>query len=421
MEVLMKKLSLLLCLLLLLTSCGPNKDSNPAPKTETSEQKNSNEKENSEDTDINTPETSNEKLAQDETEDDNKDDEETPEATPVEYDSLDNIADNFDFEEIKGNIIDIADPALGTAVLTKDKKIFFDSPGGDKELGKFDNIVKLRHDLSINSILVAEQDDGKFTFIDPNHPETILKNIEMKDPMGVILGLGGYVYFTIEEEQLYINILDKQEGDTEPKKLRIKVYPDENLDFMIDESKKSIFKGKIVDGFVQYTSPIVLTEEGKAYVLKATTMAVNTPADKLPEALEYNISVGFGFSENVSKIFHTGQLGGTPIPPIFAKKNDQDNIYYKYSESITVVKEDKIPLPEGVKIDDLKEVFSEGGMLIVTNDNKAYYLEDVEDEREWEELEDLSKLLEEGKVKRITNSIMEYHVLLDDGNIYEVD
>ena len=36
----MKKLSLLLCLLLLLTNCGPNKDSYPAPKTETSEQKN---------------------------------------------------------------------------------------------------------------------------------------------------------------------------------------------------------------------------------------------------------------------------------------------------------------------------------------------------------------------------------------------
>lgn len=316
--------------------------------------------------------------------------------------SLLDLYDNFDDDNVNGNIIDmVGNSTDNNYIVTKDNKIYRNALGGFKYVFTADKNFKRILTNTISGNLLIENKDGSYSLYsitDTNIKYTFnAENLVM----AYISGAQPTIY-TLENNYLYMKNTEK-----------LPVYIDESNARL--SSNPVYSNGKIKYANPSLTSLAIIKDNGDTYY------ASMNGGWSLTEKNAYAIGTNsnYGLINDVEKIYADGSSTYYKHP-FYSKTSDVNNIYVRES-GLTSTTTYTIALPTGYTTEDIKELHAVEEIIMVMNDGNIYYKEDAEETSSWELAEELTNLNKDNHIISIVETNTQMLILCDDNNLYEID
>lgn len=315
-------------------------------------------------------------------------------------------------DEVSGKITDIKE-FDNTLYISVENKVYEYDSRGLKEVLTSDKNIKAITMIGYEAFILQNDDDTYSVYVNTIYMENDYKEIKGIDFSNVIYVMYNKTdsvlnLFKLEQEQYYVEVLlvDYElniQSQEAKKTLGIKLT--EGVDSRNVRDIKQIF-------VVNSTDMLVVLKNGEVYTAGTTMFSKDLDNFYIHGKDDLKL-------EDVEKIYTINKYD-----PVFEKISDRENLY-TYENSILISsgkpnKEDmiKIPLTEGYKTSDIKNVFASRDIVIEYNDKSIFQASSYA-LRELGRNDKITKLNQENKIKRITGKSFEFCILLDDKNLYE--
>lgn len=316
--------------------------------------------------------------------------------------SLLDLYDNFNDDNVNGNIIDmVGNSTDNNYIVTKDNKIYRNALGGFKYVFTADKNLKRILINTISGNLLIENKDGSYSLYSINDTNIKYTFNAENLVMAYISGAQPTIY-TLENNYLYMKNTEK-----------LPVYIDESNARLSSNSVYS--NGKIKYANPSLTSLAIIKDNGDTYY------ASMNGGWSLTEKNAYAIGTNsnYGLISNVEKIYANGSSTYYKHP-FYSKISDVNNLYVRES-GLTSTTTYTIALPTGYTTEDIKELHAVEEIIMVMNDGNIYYKEDAEETSSWELVEELTNLNKDNHIISIVETNTQMLILCDDNNLYELD
>lgn len=316
--------------------------------------------------------------------------------------SLLDLYDNFDDDNVNGNIIDmVGNSTDNNYIVTKDNKIYRNALGGFKYVFTADKNFKRILTNTISGNLLIENKDGSYSLYSINDTNIKYTFNAENLVMAYISGAQPTIY-TLENNYLYMKNTEK-----------LPVYIDESNARL--SSNPVYSNGKIKYANPSLTSLAIIKDNGDTYY------ASMNGGWSLTEKNAYAIGTNsnYGLINNVEKIYANGSSTYYKHP-FYSKISDVNNLYVRESK-LTSTTTYTIALPTGYTTEDIKELHAVEEIIMVMNDGNIYYKEDAEETSSWELVEELTNLNKDNHIISIVETNTQMLMLCDDNNLYEID
>lgn len=316
--------------------------------------------------------------------------------------SLLDLYDNFNDDNVNGNIIDmVGNSTDNNYIVTKDNKIYRNALGGFKYVFTADKNLKRILTNTISGNLLIENKDGSYSLYSINDTNIKYTFNAENLVMAYISGAQPTIY-TLENNYLYMKNTEK-----------LPVYIDESNARLSSNSVYS--NGKIKYANPSLTSLAIIKDNGDTYY------ASMNGGWSLTEKNAYAIGTNsnYGLISNVEKIYANGSSTYYKHP-FYSKISDVNNLYVRES-GLTSTTTYTIALPTGYTTEDIKELHAVEEIIMVMNDGNIYYKEDAEETSSWELVEELTNLNKDNHIISIVETNTQMLILCDDNNLYELD
>lgn len=316
--------------------------------------------------------------------------------------SLLDLYDNFDDDNVNGNIIDmVGNSTDNNYIVTKDNKIYRNALGGFKYVFTADKNFKRILTNTISGNLLIENKDGSYSLYSINDTNIKYTFNAENLVMAYISGAQPTIY-TLENNYLYMKNTEK-----------LPVYIDESNARL--SSNPVYSNGKIKYANPSLTSLAIIKDNGDTYY------ASMNGGWSLTEKNAYAIGTNsnYGLINNVEKIYANGSSTYYKHP-FYSKISDVNNLYVRES-GLTSTTTYTIALPTGYTTEDIKELHAVEEIIMVMNDGNIYYKEDAEETSSWELVEELTNLNKDNHIISIVETNTQMLMLCDDNNLYEID
>lgn len=316
--------------------------------------------------------------------------------------SLLDLYDNFDDDNVNGNIIDmVGNSTDNNYIVTKDNKIYRNVLGRFKYVFTADKNLKGILTNTISGNLLIENNDGSYSLYSIN--DTNIKYTFNAENLVVAYISGAQpIIYTLENNTLYVK-------DTE----KLPVYIDESNARLSSNSVYS--NGKIKYANPSLTSLAIIKDNGDTYY--ASMNGGYSLTEKNAYAIGTNSN--YGLINNVEKIYADGNSTYYKHP-FYSKISDVNNLYVRES-GLTSTATYTIALPTGYTTEDIKELHAVEEIIMVMNDGNVYYKEEAEETSSWELVEELTNLNKDNHIISIVETNTQMLILCDDNNLYELD
>lgn len=354
-------------------------------------------------------------------------------ANESEYDLLEKREES---KEIQGKIIDIYTSEYNNSYICTNNKVYKYHSGNLEEIINSKKTIKNIKDIYVSGFditIVLENTDNSYSiYLYERFSETtdLAKEIEGINLENIMFAVYGKYISSItgnktldvvrkNENQYFVDSyeIDNDSLNVQSKQLNLPLYLKFGMGVQgqdkVNNIKQIFYSGAS-------NNVVFALDDGKIYSSKILEYVVNDNAVVLTTDLKIedleNVDIVF---ENGDSIYYSR--------PLVKINGDSQNLY-TYNNEVSLLTlgtpEEQykitIPLPQGYRTEDIKNVIFDDDLIIEFND-KSIYISERETISELKFYEELTTLNKEGKLTKIAFESIYVVALLDDKCIYEID